>query len=577
MGPYMRSRIGFRHIKPSGLLAPDSIEVAPRRLRTGDTWCQTFAVTGFPREVSPGWLTPLLDYPGPADVALHVDPIPNDVAASHLKKQLARLESTRRIEASKARLSDPELETATDDAKELAAGIARGEGRLFKFGLYFTVRAASPEQLETEVTRIRSLAGSLLLDARPLTFRQVEGWLSTLPVGLDSVRLRRTFDTKALASCFPFASAEFSHDEGIFYGRNASTGGLVFLDRFALENHNQVVLARSGAGKSYFVKLALLRSLYQGIEVLVVDPENEYERLARALGGSVFKLGTDGGHLNPFDLRQASEPNALLEQALFVHTLVQTLVGQLSSEEKALLDRCVLKTYALVGITPDPKTHGHPAPLLRDLAAVLAVEPEGTSLAGRLEPFTAGSHSRLFASPTDADGKGHLVVFSLREVPEEMKSAATLIALDFIWKRVTRGERRPRIVVIDEAWWLLRSGLEHAAQFLHRLAKSARKNWCGLTTITQDVGDVLSTDLGQALLTNASSHLLMGQSPQAVEALSKAFDLSEGEVAYLLSCRQGQGLLAVAGERVPLTVEASTEEHALITTSPELDAMGDKL
>lgn len=563
------------NIRPSGLLLPDSIEVAPKKIRTGETWRQTLAVTGYPREVGPGWLAPLLNYPGPADVTLHVEPVPNDIAASHLRRQMARLESTRRIDESKARLADPEIETASDDARELAAGIARGEGRLFRVGLYLTVRAAAPEQLEEEVTKVRSLAASMLLDPRPLTFRQIEGWLTTLPVGIDAVGLRRTFDTKALASSFPFGSAEFSHEDGIYLGRNSSTGSLVFLDRFALENHNQVVLARSGAGKSYYAKLSVLRSLYRGVEVLVVDPENEYERLARSVGGTIFRLGAGEGHLNPFDLASPGNPDALLEQALFAHTLIQTLLdAPLAAEEKSALDRCLLKAYAGRGITADPKTHGRPGPLLSDIAGTLQEDPHGASIAARLEPFTSGSHRTLFDSPTDVAPQSHLVVFSLRDVAEELKPAATLIALESLWRRVTRGERRQRLVVVDEAWWLLRSGLDHAARCLHRLAKSARKNWCGLTTITQDVGDVLSTDLGQAVLTNASSHVLMGQSPQAVEALTKAFDLSEGEVSYLLAARQGEALLAVQGERVPILFEASESEHTIVTSQPaELQAI----
>ncbi len=558
-----------RSKKPSGFLLPDSIELEPRRLRAGDTWCQSFAVTGYPREVGPGWLTPLLGYPGRLDVALHVEPLPNEVAALRLRRQMARLESTRRIGASRLRLADPEVDAAATDAGELAASIARGEGRLFRVGLYFTVRAATREGLEAEATKVRSLAASLLLDVRPTTFRVAEGWVTTLPIALDALDLKRTFDTHALAACFPFAGAELNHEAGVLYGRNASTGGLVFCDRFGLENHNQVILARSGAGKSYFAKLTLLRSLYRGIEALVVDPENEYERLAHAVGGVVLRLGAGGARLNPLDLFTPGRPGALLEQCLFVHALIQTLLGELSAEERACLDGAILTAYERAGITADSRTHARPAPLLRDLVAVIAEGAEGASLARRLQPFATGSHRGLFDAPTTLRPEGHLVVFSLRDVPEELKSAATLLALNAVWKRVTHPERKPRLVVVDEAWWLLRSGLEHAARFLHRLAKSARKNWCGLTTITQDVSDVLGSDLGQAVLTNATSHVLLGQSPQAAGALSKAFCLSEGEIAYLASCDRGEGLFSVGTERVQLRVEASEEEGRLISTSPE--------
>ena len=566
-----------RPAPPSGVLGPEAVEVFPRRVRAGQTWCETFAVTGYPREVAPGWLAPLLSHPGPVDVALHVEPIDNAEAARHLRRQQARFESTRRIEAKRERLGDPELEAAAQDAAELASDLARSEGRLFRVGLYVTVRAASQEALDREVRRVRSLCASLLLDTKPVTFRSLEGWLTTLPLGIDAIRLRRTFDTKALAAAFPFASAEVESSGGIFLGRNATTGGLVFVDRFGLENHNQVVLARSGAGKSYLAKVQVLRSLYEGAEVLVVDPENEYERLAHAVGGAVIHLGPGAERLNPLDLAHAGTPEALTEQALFVHALVASLLGEVSPDEKSALDRAILASYEDAGITSDPRTHTRPAPILANVLGRLREWPDGLSLAGRLDPYTSGSHRGLFDKPTTVRPEGHLVVFSLRDVSDELKTAATLLALDAIWRRVARGESRPRVVVVDEAWWLLGAAGDAGARFLQRLAKSARKHWCGLTTITQDVADVLATDLGQAVVTNASHQVLLGQSPQAMEALAKAFNLSEGERNYLLTCDRGQGILAFGTERAALQVIASEAEHRLATSDPaELASQGEE-
>lgn len=566
-----------RPAPPSGVLGPEAVEVFPRRVRAGQTWCETFAVTGYPREVAPGWLAPLLSHPGPVDVALHVEPIDNAEAARHLRRQQARFESTRRIEAKRERLGDPELEAAAQDAAELASDLARGEGRLFRVGLYVTVRAASEEALDREVRRVRSLCASLLLDTKPVTFRSLEGWLTTLPLGIDAIRLRRTFDTKALAAAFPFASAEVESSGGIFLGRNATTGGLVFVDRFGLENHNQVVLARSGAGKSYLAKVQVLRSLYTGAEVLVIDPENEYERLAHAVGGAVIHLGPGAERLNPLDLAHAGTPEALTEQALFVHALVASLLGEVSPDEKSALDRAILAAYEDAGITSDPRTHTRPAPILANVLARLREWPDGLSLAGRLDPYTSGSHRGLFDKPTTVRPEGHLVVFSLRDVSDELKTAATLLALDAIWRRVARAERRPRVVVVDEAWWLLGAAGDAGARFLQRLAKSARKHWCGLTTITQDVADVLATDLGQAVVTNASHQVLLGQSPQAMEALAKAFNLSQGERNYLLTCDRGQGILAFGTERAALQVVASEAEHRLATSDPaELASLGEE-
>ena len=562
---------------PAGFLGPDAMEVFPRRVRAGETWCETFAVLGYPREVAPGWLAPLLAYPGPVDVALHVEPVRNDEAARHLRRKLARFESTRRIEAKQERLADPELETAAQDAAELAGQLARGEGRLFRVGLYVTVRAPSEEALEREVHRVRAVCASLLLDARPVTFRASQGWVTTLPLGIDALGLRRTFDTRALAASFPFASAELESAGGIFVGRNVTTGGLVFVDRFALENHNQVVLARSGAGKSYLAKVQILRSLYEGVQVLVIDPEDEYRRLAEAVGGVVVKLGAAGERVNPLDLAEAGRPEALTDQALFVHTLMSSLVGEASSEEKAQLDRAILAAYEGAGITADPRSHARPAPVLGDVVAHLRDEGGGSSHADRLEPYVAGSHRMLFDGPATVRPEGHLVVFSLRDLPEELKTTGTLLALDAVWRTVARGERRPRVVVVDEAWWLLGAGRDAGARFLQRLAKSARKHWCGLTTITQDVTDVLSSELGQAVVTNAAHQVLLGQSPQAMEALGRAFNLSAGEQSYLLTCDRGQGILAVGTERAALQVVASEAEHRLATSDPaELAALGER-
>jgi type IV secretory pathway VirB4 component len=525
-------------------------------------------VIGYPSEVSPGWLSPLFANPGPVDVALHVEPVRSDEAARHLRRQLARLESTRRIEAKRERLEDPQTEMAAQDAADLSRALARGDGRLFRVGLYVTVRAPSEEALERESHRVRSLCASLLLDVRPVTFRALQGWVTTLPLGIDGLRLRRTFDTKALAAAFPFASAELESSGGIFLGRNATTGGLVFVDRFAMENHNQVILARSGAGKSYLAKLQILRSLYGGNEVLVIDPENEYRRLALAVGGSVVSLGETGQRLNPLDLAEAGAPEALTEQALFVHTLVSSLLGELSSEERALLDRAILQAYEQAGISTDPRTHARPTPVLADVLARLHKGQGGSSLASRLDPYVSGSHRSLFDGPATVRADGHLVVFSLRNLPEELKTAGTLLALDAVWRRVTRGERRPRVVVVDEAWWLLGTGGDAGARFLQRLAKSARKHWCGLTAITQDVADVLSTELGQAVVTNAAHQVLLGQSPQAMEALGRAFNLSAGEQSYLLTCDRGQGILSIGTERAALQVVASESEHRLATSDP---------
>ena len=546
---------------------PDGIDVGARCVQVGDGWCRTFAVVGYPREVALGWLEPLAAHPGRLDVSVHIEPVPAQVAADRLRRQLARLESDRRADAAKGRLGDPEVEVAAFDARELTAGIARGEQRLFRVGLYLTVHAKSAEALDAECTRVRALCASMLLDVQAATWRSLQGWTTTLPLGVDALSLRRSFDTDALAASFPFASAELSEPTGVLYGTAAKGSGLVLWDRFAQDNHNSVILARSGAGKSYLAKLEVLRSLYAGIEVAVVDPEDEYRRLADAVGGSYIHLGAPGVRLNPFDLTPAPEP--LVRQALFIHTLVAVLVGEnVTTAAKPVLDRAILAAYDSVGITTDHRTHVRPAPVLADLAQSLEAEGEvGHSLAARLAPFVTGSHRGLFDGPTTTRPEGHLVVFSLRDLPDEVKAAGTLLTLGAVWKKVSDpSARRRRLVVVDEAW-LLMSETE-GAKFLFRMAKSARKHWCGLTVVTQDAGDLLGSPLGQAVVANAATQILLRQAPQTIDALSEAFALSAGERAYLLGARQGEGLLAAGTDRVAFAVVASAAEHRLVTSDP---------
>ncbi len=576
---------------PAGLPAPDSVQIGARSLTVGAGVCRTFAVVGYPREVGPGWLEPLLAYPGQLDVAVHIDPVPSRLAADRLRRQLARLESSRRTDAGKGRLADPELDAAAADARELAERLARGQGKLFRVGLYLTVHAGGGVKLDAACENVRALAASLLMDLRPATFRALQGWVTTLPLGLDQLQTTRTMDTAALAAGFPFASADLAlataasggssetGGGGVLYGRNATTAGLVLWDRFAQDNHNAVILARSGAGKSYLAKLEALRSLYAGIEVAVVDPEDEYTRLAAAVGGTLIRLGEPGVRLNPFDLPRptAGQPaaDALTRRALFVHTLIAVLLGApLGPDTRAALDRGIVAAYTAVGITADPRTWARPAPLLADLIRALTADdddhshdPAGAVLAAQLAPFTTGSYRALFDGPTSSRPNGHLVVFSLRNLPDELKAAGTLLTLDAIWRRVTdRSSRRRRLVVVDEAWLLMRD--PEGARFLFRMAKAARKHWAGLTVVTQDAADLLGTELGQAVVANAATQILLRQAPQAIDAVAGAFGLSEGEQAFLLSARRGQGLLAGGTDRVGFDVLASAEEDRLVTTDP---------
>ncbi|MFI7114158.1 VirB4 family type IV secretion system protein [Nonomuraea sp. NPDC050227] len=541
--------------------------------------CASFAVAGYPREVGAGWLEPLLTYPGHLDVSLHVEPIPQQVAAMRLRRQLARLESASRSDAQQGRLADFAAEAAADDATDLADNLARGHGRLFKVGLYLTIHAPSEPELAAEVECVRALASSLLLDAQPATFRALQGWTTTLPLGVDSLNATRTFDTTALAAAFPFTSPDLTTEvggTGVLYGLSATSSGIVLWDRYAQDNHNSVVLARSGAGKSFFTKLETLRLLYQGVEVAVVDPEDEYARLARAVGGTCLHLGAAGVRWNPFDLPVSQGPrdNVLSRRAMFLQTLIATMLGgQLTAQMRAVLDSAIIATYQAAGITRDPATWTRPAPLLADLATTLTKNTKAagsveTELAAELAPYVSGSYRELFDGPTTTQPAGHLTVFSLRDLPEEMKAVGTLLALDAIWRRVANPRnRKKRLVVVDEAWLLMKE--PEGARFLFRMAKAARKHWAGLAVVTQDAADLLGSELGQAIVANAANQILLRQAPQAIGTVGDAFDLTDGERQFLLTAERGEALL-VAGpaSRAAFHVIASAREVQLITTDP---------
>ncbi|WP_422733850.1 VirB4 family type IV secretion system protein [Micromonospora sp. WMMD558] len=569
-----------RRQRVAATVAPASVEVTPRFLRVGDGYAATLVVTGYPAEVGPAWLEPLLSWPGRLDLALHIDPLPAPVAAARLRNQRARFESSRRADAERGKLPDPQVDAAADDAADLAARLARGAAKLFRVGLYLTVHARTETELLEACAQVRAAAASTLLQVQPATWRHLAGWTTTLPLASNSLRMLRTMDTAALAAAFPLASADLPAplpgdpptEGGVLYGVNPDSQGIVWWDRWAQENHNSVVLARSGAGKSYFVKVEILRTLYQGVQVAVVDPEDEYGRLADAVGGAVVRLGASGVKVNPFDLPTGdSRPDVLTRRGLFLHTLIAVLLGQQPPPaQRAALDRAILATYRAAGITPDPATHHRPAPLLRDLADCLHADtdPAAAELAARLAPWVEGSFSDLFDRPTTTRSDSHLVVWSLRHLPDELRTVGTLLALDAIWRQVDTPGRAVarRLVVVDEAWLLMRDG--EGARFLARMAKAARKRHAGLTVVTQDVADVLGTDLGHAVVANAATQVLLKQAPQAIDTVGDAFGLTAGERRLLLAARVGTGLLICGTNRTSFEAVASPAEHQLCTTTP---------
>lgn len=564
--------------------APAALEITPTHVRVGDDYAATYAVCGYPAEVGPAWLVPLLSYPGRVTVAVHTEPVPAQIAAPMLTKQRARLESTRRIDAERGKLSDPMVDAAATDAADLAERVARGASKLHHGAVYVTVHGRTLDELHETAAGVRSAAASMLLDLQPATFRHHLGYTTTLPLGVDQLGMRRIFDTESLAAAFPLASGDLAAPapgqhtsaQAVMYGVNTTSHGVLMWNRWKQDNHNSVVLARSGAGKSYFVKLEVLRSMYQGVEVAVIDPEDEYTPLAEHVGGTVIQLGAPDVRLNPLDLPVDTELTTLRDQQLAVHTIIKVMLGSAGQEfaipaaEKGALDRAIPATYEAAGITNDPATWGRPAPLMRDLAATLSADadPAARQMAARLAPWVSGTFKDLFDGASTSRPNGHLVVWSLRHLPDELRTIGTLLTLKHIWGRIdhtaTGAQPTKRLVVIDEAWLLMRDG--EGARFLSQMAKQSRKRNAGMTVVTQDAADVLGSNFGLTVVSNAATQVLMRQSTQAIDAVTKAFGLTGGEARLLLSAGRGEGLLVAGRSRVPFRSQASGSEHQIAVT-----------
>jgi len=473
----------------------------------------------------------------------------------------------------KGLIRDPALETAYRDLESLRTKLQTARERMFDFGLYLTIYADSQKEFREIDTTLRSMLEAKLIYIKPALFRQREGFVSSAPYGLDKLTDHTPMNTEPLASVFPFVSFDLSSNEGILYGINLHNNSLILFDRFSLENANTVVFAKSGAGKSYFVKLEILRSLMHGVDSIIIDPENEYQFLADAVGGSFFRMSlTSPRHINPFDLpppREDETPQEVLRSNIInLVGLLRIMLGGLTPEEDSIIDTALTETYAAKDITPDtdPKLWEERIPLMSDLETVLESMEGTSSLVTRLQKYTRGAYAEFFNRPTNISMDTPFVVFGIRDMEEELRPMALYTILRYIWKTV-RAEIKKRMVVIDEAWWLMQS--EDGASFLFGLCKRARKYWLGVTTITQDVNDFMRSDYGQPIITNSSLQLLMKQSPATIEIVKKIFNLTEEEKYMLLESAVGEGLFFAGAKHVAMRVVASYAEDQIITTAPE--------
>jgi type IV secretory pathway VirB4 component len=567
-------------------IAPSSIEFQSTHFQLGTRMARSYYVYGYPRQLYTGWLSSMVNLDEVMDLSMYVYPVESQVVLENLRKKVTQLEAGIQIDGEKGRVRDPSKQAAILDAEEMRDKLQVGEERFFRFGLYFTLYASSLDELEFVSHKVESLLGQQLVYSKPATSQQEQGLNSVVPQLEDQLQIRRNMSTGALSTSFPFTSADLSQDNGILYGINMHNSGLVIFDRFSLENGNSVVFAKSGAGKSFTVKLEALRSMMFGTEIFIIDPENEYQRMCDAAGGAYVRLSLNSAtRINPFDLPRVVDTdeadNALRSNLITLHGLLRLMMGgaqsqmvggnsalmpALSPAEEADLDAALIETYARAGITNDPLTHTSIPPTINDLYdTLLHMGGTGPQLAQRLRKYTSGTFAGIFSQQSNIDINHPLVVFNIRDLEDELRPVAMYILHKYISNK-TKSDQKKRMLIVDEAWQLMK--YEDSANFLFSLAKRARKYNLGITTITQDVEDFMGSRMGRAIVANASMQFLLKQSPSAVDVLSDVFKLTSEDKKRLSQFPVGQGLFFAGQNHVHIQVVASPTETGLISTTP---------
>src|SRR3989344_3176115 len=555
------------------IIAPAGFNIQANYLQLGNYFVRTLFVYTYPRYLQANWLSPIINYDTALDIAMFIYPIETNVLLGQLRRKTTQLQSSEMIEQDKGLVRNPELETAIGDIEELRDTLQKGETRLFQFGLYFTIYATSLDELNKLAKQFESILGGSLIYSKQALLQMEPGFNATLPLLDDQMNIIRNLDTGSLSTTFPFTSAELSHHDGVLYGINLHNSSLVLFDRFKMENANQVVFAKSGAGKSYAVKLEALRSLMMGTELIIIDPENEYKALSEAVGGTYISLSLSSSQkINPFDLPKFSaEAGDSGEQILrttvtAVHGLLGLMAGGLSPEEDSLLDKALYETYSLKDISTDEATHTNPPPVLSDLVTVLQNMSGAESLINRLAKYTEGSFANLFNSPTSIDMNNRVTVFSIRDMEDELRPIAMYLVLNYIWSRI-KSQLKRRLLLIDEAWWMMR--YEDSAKFLNAMVKRARKYYLGITVISQDVDDFLNSSYGRSVVNNSSTQLLLGQATSGIDKIAETFKLTDGEKFFLTEAEVGQGLFFAGTNRAAIQIVSSYTEDQVITTDPQ--------
>lgn len=552
------------------IIAPPAFKVTSREVHLGDKIVRTLFVISYPRFLSDGWFSPIINMDKVFDVSVFVHPIDTEEVLRAFRKKVAEVQSQIRTREEKGLVRDPVLDTAHQDLESLRDSLQQATERIFDVGLYVALYGESKEELDRFESEVRSVLESQLVYTKPALFQQVEGLHSVFPTGTDEIAIHTKLNTSPLSSIFPFTSFDLTSDKGILYGINKHNASLVLFDRFSLENYNSVIFAKAGSGKSYFSKLEILRTLMFDADVIVIDPEREYEFLAEATGGRYFNISlTSDHHINPFDLPPAREDEApgdvLRSNIVNLVGLFRLMLGGLTPEEDAIIDRAITETYALKDITPDADFSRAEPPLLSDFELVLAGMEGAENLVQKLSKYTKGTWAGFVNKPTNIDVNKKFVVFSLRDMEDELKPVAMYIVTHFIWNAI-RKELKKRLLVIDEAWWMMKS--EDTASFLYGLAKRGRKYYLALSTITQDVEDFLRSPYGLPIITNSSIQLLMKQSPSSIDMLQQTFSLSDEEKFLLLESSVGEGIFFAGLKHVAIQVVGSHTEDQIITSDP---------
>lgn len=555
------------------VIAPAGLQISAQHIRIGEYLAKTIFVFTYPRNLVGGWFGPIINMPKMMDVSIFISPMDTAAALRKLRKKITEIEAELMDREDKGYVRDPMLETARADIETLRDALQQAREKLFQVGVYITLYGRTKEELKAAEDAVVNQLESQLVYAKPALLQQADGFVSCLPIGNDKLEVTTPLNSGPASSLFPFVSPDLTSDEGIMYGLNLHNNDLIIFDRFSMENANAVIFAKSGSGKSYAAKLEIIRSLMTGTDIIIIDPENEYKSLSDAVGGSYFRISlTSLNRINPFDIPIIPEDEAPEEvfrsHVLNLTGLIKLMLGEVSAEEDAMLDRAIIEAYGSRDITPATFTGDAKMtpPLLGDLRTVLRNTEGGEEMAMRLDKFVSGSYAGFTNAPTNVDMKNRLIVFSIRDLEDQLRPIAMYIILNFVWNLI-RAKLKRRVLVIDEAWWMMK--YRDSAEFLTRLVKRARKYYLGITTITQDVEDFLQSEQGRPIITNSSIQLLLKQAPASIQLLRETFGLTDYEARFLLEAQVGEGLFFAGAKHIAIKIIPSYTEDQIITTDPE--------